>query len=110
MDASVLAFICFALGCVVYNLISYLSKLASGEVTSFDAKFAASMFLSIIMSVAFAATSFASYPLPPDVPTGYLIAGAFSAGMSLNFATNKGLTTYQNIQSSKQTPPPPPPG
>ncbi|MDD5263860.1 MAG: hypothetical protein PHU43_03390 [Candidatus Bipolaricaulis sp.] len=103
MEIELIALAFIVIGAIAQTVLQYCAKiLQATEPITFDAKYAATLIIAIILTISGALAVFMVWPIPVGLPVAYIIAAAFLAGFAVNVGTNLTLNTYQGIQEKKQ--------
>ncbi len=96
MDNLMYALIFYCLGAVTRTVYGFMAKIVtSGDSgLQFDAKYWATMVMSIIVSFMGAVGTFALV-IPPDMSSAAVFLMAFPSGYAINDATNRGIGLVQ---------------
>jgi hypothetical protein len=100
MDLVLVAFVCFALGAIVRTMYGFLAKILTTPENElkFDAKYWATLIVSIMTSLMASAGAFMVYPIPQGVPVIYIVLGSLSAGYALNDGINRTTSTILEVR------------
>lgn len=103
MELLLIAFICFASGAVIRTIYGFLSKILTTPENElkFDAKYWATLGISITTSFMAAIGAFTAFPIPEGVPMLYVVLGSLSSGYALNDAFNRGASTIQTARTKE---------
>ena len=96
MDNLVYALIFYVLGAVVRTVYGFMAKIVSSNNNDmqFDAKYWATMVMSIIVSFMGAVGTFALV-IPPDISSVAVFLMAFPSGYAINDVANRGIGLVQ---------------
>jgi len=96
MDNLIYALIFYVLGAVVRTVYGFMAKIVTSNNSElqFDAKYWATMVMSIIVSFMGAIGTFALV-IPPDISSVAVFLMAFPSGYAINDATNRGIGLVQ---------------
>lgn len=102
MDNIALALLFYVSGAVLRTVYGYLTKIVTSDepTLQFNAKYWASMVMSIIASLMLALGTF-SLVLPPGINTVAVFLMSFPAGYAINDAVNRGINLIQTPPSTK---------
>lgn len=99
MDPLLVAFLGYVLGTIGLTVYNYMWKKLQEPEIVFDSKYAATMLISIILSVLLSMATFTTIQFPVD-GTFYVFIQAFTIGFSLNVVVNKPIS-YLSKKVSK---------
>ena len=100
MDNLIYALIFYILGAVVRTVYGFMSKIITSDNSAlqFDAKYWATMVMSIIVSFMGAIGTFALV-VPPGINLVAVFLMAFPSGYALNDAANRGINLVQGLSA-----------
>lgn len=100
MDTLIYALTFYVLGAIVRTIYGYMAKIVTSNNSElqFDAKYWATMIMSIIVSFMGAVGTFALV-IPPDINSVAIFLMAFPSGYALNDAANRGINLVQGISA-----------
>ena len=93
MDTLVIAFLLYLIGALVRTVYGYLGKIVTepAGTINFNAKYWATLILSIIGSMMAAAAVFPTLPLQTNVPLLYVALASLTSGYAFNDMINRGI-------------------
>ena len=104
MNNLMYALIFYILGAVIRTVYGFMAKIVTSDNSSlqFDAKYWATMVMSIIISFVGAIGTFALV-VPPGINLVAVFLIAFPSGYALNDAANRGLNLFQGLSAKSAT-------
>lgn len=105
MDILYWAFIFYILGAITRTAYGFLAKVIEapeGEL-KFDAKYYATLLISILTSLVAAVATFAALPLPQTSSLLLVFVATFPVGYAINDVTNRGVNIFTSNANNRAT-------